>query len=87
MVVRARIGGIVTDPSAGGHCRVGRIADSVESIEGSSGPDQLYGDGSANNLDGRGGDDFIDGRGGEDRCAGGGGRDRAVHCEERDSIP
>lgn len=84
--VRAEIGGSVTDPEGGG-CSAGRIDGSTEKIEGSPGPDQLFGDGSANTLLGRGGNDLLDGKGGRDRCIGGGGHDKGDHCEASFSIP
>lgn len=84
--VRATIGGAVSDPDAGS-CNAGRITGSVEKIEGSPGPDQLFGDGSANTLLGRGGNDLLDGNGGHDRCVGGGGSDRARQCEQTGGIP
>lgn len=86
IVVRAEIGGAVSDPDAGA-CKAGRIDGSVEKIEGSTGPDQLFGDGSANTLLGRGGNDMLDGNGGRDRCIGGGGKDSAQQCEQEFSIP
>ena len=79
--VRAAIGGSVSDPDAG-RCNRGRISSSTEKIEGSPGPDRLFGDGSANTLLGRGGNDLLDGKGGRDRCIGGGGRDRTRSCEQ-----
>lgn len=84
--VRAQIGGAVSDPDIS-RCNAGRIDGGIEKIEGSPGPDQLFGDNSANTLLGRGGNDLLDGRGGRDRCIGGGGRDRARNCEQRFSIP
>jgi Ca2+-binding RTX toxin-like protein len=86
IVVKATIGGAVVDPGVAG-CRAGRIAPSVEKIEGSTGPDLLSGSGGADVLLGRGGNDRLDGRGGHDTCIGGGGRDRAASCEYRASIP
>jgi Ca2+-binding RTX toxin-like protein len=86
IVVRAEIGGAVSDPDVGG-CNAGRIDGSIEKIEGSTGPDQLLGDGSANTLLGRGGNDALDGNGGHDRCIGGGGRDSGRQCELEFSIP
>lgn len=84
--VRAQIGGAVSDPNIGS-CNEGRIDRSIEKIEGSPGPDQLFGDGSANTLLGRGGNDLLDGNGGNDRCVGGGGSDRARQCEQTYGIP
>lgn len=78
--VKATIGGAVLDPDAGS-CNAGRIADSVEKIEGSPGADILIGNDQPNTLLGRGGDDVLDGRGGFDRCIEGGGSDRLVNCE------
>src|SRR5215218_4751551 len=79
--VQATIGGLVLDPDISG-CTAGRIAHSIEKIEGSPGPDVLSGDGGPNTLLGRGGDDSLDGRGGsEDDCVGGNGSDEAVNCE------
>jgi Ca2+-binding RTX toxin-like protein len=84
--VRAEIGGAVSDPDVG-KCNAGRIDGSVEKIEGSPGPDQLFGDGSANTLLGRGGNDLLDGNAGHDRCIGGGGKDTGQQCEREFSIP
>jgi len=78
--VKATIGGAVVDPELG-NCNAGRIEDSVEKIEGSSGRDVLIGSDQANTLLGRGGDDVLDGRGGFDRCIEGGGSDRMTNCE------
>ena len=63
IVVKATIGGAVTDPDVAG-CNAGQIEASVEKIEGSPGPDILIGDDGANMLLGRGGNDLLDGRGG-----------------------
>lgn len=86
IVVRAQIGGPVSDPNDGS-CAVGKIDGSIEKVEGSTGPDELFGDGSANTLLGRGGDDLLNGEGGHDRCIGGGGHDTAQRCEQEFSIP
>jgi Ca2+-binding RTX toxin-like protein len=79
--VKAWIGGPVLDPDIG-RCNRGRITGSVEKIEGSKGPDVLFGDGGPNNLLGMGGNDRIDGKGGFDKCSGGGGRDSIRNCEK-----
>ena len=84
--VVATIGGPVLDPDVAG-CQPGHIAHSVEKIEGSPGPDRLYGDDKPNWLLGRGGDDFLDGGGGYDRCTGGSGHDESSRCEVTHSIP
>ncbi len=86
VVVVAQIGGKVTDPDLG-HCNAGHITGSTEKIEGSTGPDILFGDNDANVLLGRGGDDRVHGRGGYDRCIGGGGHDRDSSCEASFSFP
>jgi Ca2+-binding RTX toxin-like protein len=86
IVVRAQIGGTVSDPSEGS-CNEGKIDASIEKIEGSTGPDQLLGNSAANTLLGRGGDDSLDGEGGHDSCIGGGGHDTAQQCEQEFSIP
>ena len=80
VTVRAVIGGPVLDPDRG-RCNRGRISSDTEKIEGSPGPDRLFGDGSGNTLLGRGGNDLLNGRGGHDRCIGGGGSDRTRRCE------
>jgi Ca2+-binding RTX toxin-like protein len=79
--VIAEIGGRVSDPNIG-RCNEGRITSSVEKIEGSKGPDILFGDNSGNTLLGMGGNDRLNGRGGFDKCSGGGGRDRVQNCEK-----
>jgi Ca2+-binding RTX toxin-like protein len=79
-VVRAAIGGRVVDPDTG-YCGGSRIDGTVEKIEGSTGPDILFGGGAPDTLLGRGGADLLDGRGGDDRCIGGRGSDRAPRCE------
>jgi len=84
--VRAQIGGTVTDPDVS-HCTPGHISSSTEKIEGSPGPDQLFGDNQGNVLLGRGGNDQLDGEGGHDTCIGGGGHDRATQCEDTHSVP
>jgi Ca2+-binding RTX toxin-like protein len=86
IVVRAQIGGTVSDPSEGS-CNEGKIDASIEKIEGSTGPDQLLGNSAANTLLGRGGNDSLDGEGGHDSCIGGGGHDTAQQCEQEFSIP
>ncbi len=86
IVVKATIGGAVLDPDVP-NCKAGRIASSVEKIEGSPGPDILIGDNRPNVLLGRGGNDLLIGRGGSDTCVGGGGRDRARSCESTFSVP
>ena len=59
----------------------------LEDLEGSDGPDRLYGNARRNEISaedgddllfGRGGDDRLSGLGGEDVCRGGAGHDRAV---------
>nr|MDQ3725364.1 hypothetical protein [Actinomycetota bacterium] len=73
--MRVRIGGRAVTRHA--RCaRPDRILGTVESLEGSWGPDVLIGDGAANTLLGRAGNDLLLGRGGEDRLVGGTGRDR-----------
>lgn len=79
-VVKAAIGGRVTDPGTG-PCGGSRIDGTVEKIEGSTGPDVLLGSAGPDTLLGRGGIDVLDGRGGEDRCIGGRGRDDGRRCE------
>jgi Ca2+-binding RTX toxin-like protein len=79
--VKAWIGGPVLDPDLG-RCDRGRITASVEKIEGSKGPDILYGDGDNNTLLGMGGNDILDGLSGFDKCSGGGGRDTIRNCEK-----
>lgn len=79
-VVKAAIGGRVFDPEAGS-CGASRIDDTVEKIEGSTGPDVLLGSAGADMLLGRGGTDLLDGRGGPDRCIGGRGSDEGRRCE------
>jgi Ca2+-binding RTX toxin-like protein len=79
-VVRAKIGGTVTDPDLP-HCDGGWITQTTEKIEGSPGPDVLVGSKGANTLLGRGGGDRLNGRGGFDKCVGGRGSDRAAYCE------
>jgi Ca2+-binding RTX toxin-like protein len=83
--VRARIGGKAT--RGGDACSPGRVLSSVESLEGSPGPDTLIGDNRANGLNGRNGNDvllgragpdYIEGGPGNDRISGGGGGDRVV---------
>jgi len=83
--VHAQIGGKAT--RKGGGCTPGRVFGSVESLEGSPGPDTLIGDNGGNGLVGgrgndvllgRGGPDYIEGGPGNDRISGGGGRD-SVH--------
>jgi Ca2+-binding RTX toxin-like protein len=74
-VVRARIGGRVSDPdSAAAYCGYSRIDRAVEKIEGSTGPDVLIATAGPDTLLGRGGTDLLDGRGGR-------GRDRPRRCE------
>lgn len=80
--VRARIGGAVSDPGIA-RCDRGRISRSVEKIEGSPGPDRLFGDNSHNVLLGRGGRDLLVGEGGFDRCVGGGAGARIRLCQQR----
>jgi Ca2+-binding RTX toxin-like protein len=73
--MRVELGGKAV--TRGGRCaRPDRILRSVESLEGSWGPDLLIGDGGANTLLGRAGNDLLLGRGGDDRLVGGSGRDR-----------
>jgi Ca2+-binding RTX toxin-like protein len=79
--VKAWIGGPVLDPDLG-RCNRGRITGSVEKIEGSKGPDILFGDSGSNDLLGMGGDDRLNGKGGFDKCSGGGGRDSLRNCEK-----
>jgi Ca2+-binding RTX toxin-like protein len=79
-VVEATIGGSVVDPDIAG-CAGGWVADSTEKIEGSTGPDELFGRGGADLLFGRGGADLLVGRGGDDRCIGGNSGDRTSGCE------
>jgi Ca2+-binding RTX toxin-like protein len=79
--VKAWIGGPVLDPDLG-RCNKGRITGSVEKIEGSKGPDVLFGDDGPNSLLGMGGNDRLDGNGGFDKCSGGGGRDSIRNCEK-----
>lgn len=83
--VVAHIGGSVSDPNIG-NCDAGNITGSTEKIEGSTGPDHLYGDNSSNVLLGRGGNDSLHGLGGYDRCIGGGGNDSASSCEATASL-
>jgi Ca2+-binding RTX toxin-like protein len=72
--VTAQIGGAVSRD--GGGCTPGHVDSSVESLEGSNGPDVLLGDSHGNSLIGRGGNDVLRGLGGNDRLVGGGGKDR-----------
>jgi Ca2+-binding RTX toxin-like protein len=81
--VTAEIGGPVSRD--GGSCAAGRIDGSVESIEGSPGPDVLIGSGAGDTLIGKGDDDEIFGRAGDDTLLGGPGNDRLVGGPGRDS--
>ena len=80
--VTAEIGGAVT--RAGGGCTAGHIYPSIESVEGSAGPDTLIGDNRANTLIGHAGDDTLIGGGGQDSLIGGAGNDRLVGGPGRD---
>jgi Ca2+-binding RTX toxin-like protein len=80
IAVSATIGGPVLDPDAG-RCERGRISADTEKIEGSPGPDRLFGGALGDTLLGRGGNDELDGMAGADRCVGGGGGDRMRRCE------
>jgi Ca2+-binding RTX toxin-like protein len=73
--VRAQLGGAATDPERK-NCASTRIRSDIEILEGSAGPDQLYGDNRKNPLIiGREGDDVIHGMGGADTLSGDGGSD------------
>ena len=73
--VRAQLGGSATDPERKG-CAATQIRSDNEILEGSAGPDQLYGDNGKNPLIiGREGDDVIHGMGGADTLSGDGGSD------------
>jgi Ca2+-binding RTX toxin-like protein len=73
--VRAQLGGTAVDPERKA-CSATRIRGDVEILEGSAGPDQLYGDNRKNPLIiGREGNDVIHGMGGADNLSGDGGAD------------
>jgi Ca2+-binding RTX toxin-like protein len=81
--VRAQIGGPVS--REGGSCTPGQIDGSVETIEGSPGPDVLIGSQRGDTLIGKSGDDDLFGRAGNDKLSGGPGNDRLVGGPGRDS--
>jgi Ca2+-binding RTX toxin-like protein len=73
--VTATLGGTATDPDRPG-CAPTRMGNDLEILEGSSGPDELYGTNAKDPLIiGRDGDDVIHGMGGADTISGDGGND------------
>jgi Ca2+-binding RTX toxin-like protein len=65
-----------------------RVADltSIETLLGTSGDDQVYGDGNANGISGGGGADFIVGRAGNDVLNGNDGNDRLYGDDGNDTL-
>jgi Ca2+-binding RTX toxin-like protein len=82
--VFAQIGGAVK--RSGGGCTPGKVLASVESLEGSPGPDTLIGGNRADSLIGKAGNDTLIGRGGNDRLIGGAGKDRLIGGPGRDTL-
>ncbi len=73
--IKATLGGTATDP-ARGNCRPTHLANDLEILEGTDGPDMLTGTNGKDPLIlGRGGDDVIHGMGGADDIDAGSGND------------
>ena len=73
--IKATLGGSATDPGRSG-CAATQVGRDNEILEGSAGPDQLFGNNGKNPLIiGREGDDVIHGMGGADTLSGDAGND------------